>query len=386
MAKSPKLCTIKFGANRSNYKVGGRAVNNTAELALDLQSALTAYPATILDGYYGIEKQGTIALEGVERETEQKYLYTQINHHIEQGISEWDSFTEYPIYGLAKEVNGSKIYMSVQNLNTNHVLTNASWWVLVCDTATLNSQITSITTSITTLNGQVSTLNTQVTTLNGQVSTLNTQVTTLNGQVSTLNTQVTTLNGQVSTINSQISTLDANFFTLYNLWRTGDYKYSAVTIDHSFWLLCDGRAISRSTYSTLFSVIGTTFGAGNGSTTFNLPDGRGRAIGIAGQGSGLTNRPIGTLTGTETHTLTKDEMPSHKHSITLSHELNGGKDDYGYPAVDITGPLVTHAETQPDNSISINTGVGNPLGSTGGGLAHNNMQPTFFGGNLFIHY
>ena len=57
--------------------------------------------------------------------------------------------------------------------------------------------------------------------------------------------------------------------------NVGDYKNSALLANHSGWLLCNGLAVSRSTYSSLFLVIGTAFGIGDGSTTFNLPDMRG---------------------------------------------------------------------------------------------------------------
>lgn len=82
----------------------------------------------------------------------------------------------------------------------------------------------------------------------------------------------------------------------------------------SGWLLCDGSAVSRTTYARLFAVIGTTFGAGDGSTTFNLPDTRGRSVLGAGSGTGLTSRALGATGGAETHTLTEDEMPSHTHT------------------------------------------------------------------------
>lgn len=65
------------------------------------------------------------------------------------------------------------------------------------------------------------------------------------------------------------------------------------------WLPCDGSAVSRTTYSALFAAIGTTHGAGNGSTTFNVPDLRGRAPMGAGSGPGLTARTAGQQVGDE---------------------------------------------------------------------------------------
>lgn len=91
------------------------------------------------------------------------------------------------------------------------------------------------------------------------------------------------------------------------------------------WMICNGAAVSRTTYAGLFNVIGTTFGAGNGTTTFNLPDLRGRAPIGAGTGSGLTARAKGSTVGVESVTLTAGQsgMPAHTHSYT-SPTIGGG--------------------------------------------------------------
>jgi len=65
------------------------------------------------------------------------------------------------------------------------------------------------------------------------------------------------------------------------------------------YLLCNGQAVSRSTYSALFSAISTTYGTGDGSSTFNVPDMMGRVPVGTGAGSGLTSRSIGATGGTE---------------------------------------------------------------------------------------
>jgi len=130
----------------------------------------------------------------------------------------------------------------------------------------------------------------------------------------------------------------------------------------SGWLLCDGDDVSRTTYAGLFAVIGETYGVGDGSTTFNLPDFRGRAI-LGVNNSGLPNGANGSFTtrdrgdegGVETHTLTENEIPAHVHGI-------GGASDLG---------------TLDDNDYRLNPGgssVGNSK-STGGGAAHQNMMP-----------
>ena len=91
----------------------------------------------------------------------------------------------------------------------------------------------------------------------------------------------------------------------------------------SGWLLCAGQAVSRSTYSGLFGVVGTVFGVGNGSTTFNLPDMRGRLpLGQDDMGGSSANRvtaaaadSIGGSGGAETHTLATTEIPAHNHGF-----------------------------------------------------------------------
>ena len=77
----------------------------------------------------------------------------------------------------------------------------------------------------------------------------------------------------------------------------------------SGWLICDGSAVSRTTYATLFAAIGTTWGTGDGSTTFNLPDLRGRAPIGAGTGSGLTSAPR-TCRHTRTPSAARPTSPS----------------------------------------------------------------------------
>lgn len=76
--------------------------------------------------------------------------------------------------------------------------------------------------------------------------------------------------------------------------------------------MCDGAAVSRTTYADLFDEIGTTYGSGDGATTFNLPDFRGRRAMGAGTGPGLTTRTRGSSVGAETIST----VPTHTHNIT----------------------------------------------------------------------
>lgn len=85
------------------------------------------------------------------------------------------------------------------------------------------------------------------------------------------------------------------------------------------WLLCYGQEVSRTEYKELFDVIGTSSGSGNGSTTFNVPDLKGKVI----YGQGSTDALVtGSTVGETHHTLTVDEMPSHGHDIVDSNNQN----------------------------------------------------------------
>ena len=136
------------------------------------------------------------------------------------------------------------------------------------------------------------------------------------------------------------------------------------------WLLCYGQAISRTTYAGLFTVLAEVYGAGDGSTTFNVPDLRGRTIagqddmggasadrltGAGGVG-GIDGDVLGASGGTEAVTLTEAQMPAHTH--------------------DYTDPPST-GTAQNFAGISVTGGAGtSQTGITGSGSAHVNMQPT----------
>lgn len=122
----------------------------------------------------------------------------------------------------------------------------------------------------------------------------------------------------------------------------------------SGYLICDGAAVSRTTYAALFSVCGIKFGAGNGTTTFNIPDHRERVS--VGYKSGSTEfGTIGQTFGEKNHTLTIPEIPAHDHTydyVAISGNYNGS-----------ASPVATNPTT-------------GTTGQTGGGGSHNNIQPS----------
>jgi microcystin-dependent protein len=157
---------------------------------------------------------------------------------------------------------------------------------------------------------------------------------------------------------------------------TGDYKVNGTNLQTvptgtvsafagsaapTGYALCDGSAVNRTTQAALFGVIGTTYGIGDGSTTFNLPDLRGRVV--AGFGESLLGATADTLgedngliADTKEHTLTEAQMPSHTHSSGLSFASG----TIQYPGVIGGGNKLVSSNTT----------------ATGGDESHNNVQPT----------
>lgn len=143
-----------------------------------------------------------------------------------------------------------------------------------------------------------------------------------------------------------------------------------------------GQAVSRTTYAALFALIGTTAGAGDGSTTFNLPDYRGR-VGAgkddmggtsAARLSTMSGTTLGSAGGSQTHTLTSAEIPAHTHPVTdpgHRHSTIGGSSEFVRSGVEV--------EVLQGDGIGFtnNATTGITVGAnTGGGGAHNNIQPT----------
>ena len=123
------------------------------------------------------------------------------------------------------------------------------------------------------------------------------------------------------------------------------------------WLLCDGAAVSRTTYADLFAVIGTTFGSGDGSTTFNLPDLRGRvAVGVDSDAN------LGAAIGEKEHCLSVAELPTHSH----------GYNAYQFSATAENGAL------QATGPVGVRWGEASTTSYTGSSIEHNIMQPSLY--------
>jgi microcystin-dependent protein len=134
----------------------------------------------------------------------------------------------------------------------------------------------------------------------------------------------------------------------------------------SGWIWCDGQSLPVSSYSNLYSVIGTTYGGD--STNFAVPDLRGRAPLGGGQGPGLTSRTPGESGGAETVALTEGQLPPHSHNLVASSTGN----------VDTPGPTVTLADAASGSAYTMSgtlVEMGDILASAGDGAPHNNLQP-----------
>jgi len=153
------------------------------------------------------------------------------------------------------------------------------------------------------------------------------------------------------------------------------YGYrSTVTVPNG-WLPCDGRSVKISDYQALYSLIGTIYGGS--STTFNLPDLRQRVPIGMGQGTGLTNRVLGTTGGAAQVAVTEGNLPVHQHTANVSTSpattpvpgstlvpaaVASGQFLYAKPASAVTTPGIALSAAE--------------LQTEGGGAAHANMMPT----------
>lgn len=221
---------------------------------------------------------------------------------MQEGIPEWASTVTYYKGSLTKQVtaNGFKVYCSLADNNTNNALSDTSKWKVVMDSENLYAMQSDVT--------------------------------------------------QLQTDMALLS-------------YVGDIKTSVRTANHGNWFLCNGQAISRTTYSTLFSLIGTTYGEGDGSTTFNIPDytdvalptssdvdvmGNGTGLGLTNSGDGSTLR--GYLSG-------KDGEKYHACSMQVNGSnvlgTSGGSTSYGVHGV-VTDPTKSGLTGSLRNSINMN--------------------------------
>jgi microcystin-dependent protein len=134
------------------------------------------------------------------------------------------------------------------------------------------------------------------------------------------------------------------------------------------WALCNGQLMPISQNTALFSLLGTAYG-GDGQSTFALPDLRGRAPMLFGQGLGLTPRVRGEAVGTEAHALILPEIPGHSHPLGASAS-NGTRDSVEGAVMARSPAGIPQYGAASDTGLAVDT-----VGLAGGNQPHNNMQP-----------
>lgn len=202
---------------------------------------------------------------------------------------------------------------------------------------------------------------------------------------------------------------------------TGEVRMWTTTTAPTGWLICNGQAVSRTTYAGLFALIASTFGAGDGSTTFNVPDARGNVIAGYDPGNaterlamqttqGVSASGLGNAGGEQSHTLIIGEIPAHNHAVTdnghshtvsdpghvhsitdTTHSHNIGVTLEPAFGTGGTGGAVSTGSTTTSANLTGITGTnsatigitgtngavtGVTTQNTGGSTFHNNVQPT----------
>jgi len=149
----------------------------------------------------------------------------------------------------------------------------------------------------------------------------------------------------------------------------GDIKLTAITFTQRGWIACEGQLLPISQNQALFSLLGTTYG-GDGRTTFGLPDLRGRVPIGYGNGSGLSNYNQSQKGGSETNTITVNQIPSHSHTI------NAVEDD-GDKSVPTGNYLAGTKSLDTEYALTGALNIMNAamVNNTGGNQAVNNIQP-----------
>lgn len=379
MARITRAFQKIFAINATNNGQFG-----SAQLGTKL---LTSDPATI-QALAAFENGWDDAIIGAKRfppEEEMQslqYLNTyQIAYMFQEGIPEYDASTTYYQKSIVKKTGTYELYGSVTDNNTGNALTDATKWTLLIDLsagfgipygATTNSGNDYTVPTLPTFSAftdgmlfivKINAANTGATRINPNSIGLTAVVLTDNtalvggelkaGGIYLFSYNATT--SKIQLLNPSLQTIPAGSMM----------PFAGATVPTG-WLLSYGQAVNRTTYANLFSAIGTTWGIGDGSTTFNLPDMRGRTpFGKDNMGGTSANRltatynggvdgsSLGNVGGEQAHVLTVAELAAHTHvTATLTANTGAG-----------------------GNSNALSSPVGATTGSTGGDAAHNTVPP-----------
>lgn len=154
----------------------------------------------------------------------------------------------------------------------------------------------------------------------------------------------------------------------------GDLKAVAYANTPAGWLECNGQAVNRVTFANLFTAIGTMYGAGNGSTTFNVPDLRGRTV--LGASAAY---PLASAGGFESTTLATNNLPAHTHAMNHTHDMSHG---HGNTSTESQTHTHNYAQTVSGAGAGVNPGsnLTEVTGTTGpNNQFHVHSVPNFTG-------
>lgn len=148
----------------------------------------------------------------------------------------------------------------------------------------------------------------------------------------------------------------------------GQIKMFASNFAPRGWAFCDGQLLAISQNDALFSLFGTLYG-GDGRTSFGLPDLRGRIPLHQGTGPGLRPRRLGSKGGSESVSLTLNQLASHSHDFNASNDAGDQNNPQGH--LTATAPAHFYENRAPNLSLNPES-----IEDTGGGQAHSNLMPT----------
>lgn len=148
----------------------------------------------------------------------------------------------------------------------------------------------------------------------------------------------------------------------------GEIRIFAGNFAPQGWALCNGQLLAVSQYDALFSLLGTIYG-GDGRTTFALPDLRGRVPLHMGAGTGLSNRVIGAKCGSESVTLSTQQMPGHTHTLAASANIASQTNATGNLLAKSTNIDLYSGDT-PDTTLAAQS-----ISNAGNSQSHTNVMP-----------
>lgn len=205
------------------------------------------------------------------------------------------------------EIVGPRLYIAV-GINASAIVSSSEFATLsayMSDLSTYYQQVAAVQAGLTQTNENVSSLDSELTALQGTVTGNKSE---LDGKIASLQSSLTAHTGN-NTIH--VTQADKNKWNENSITAGSVWLWPGNTPPEG-WLLCNGQAVSRTTYANLFSVLGTAYGQGNGSTTFNVPDLTGRVP----VGANSTY-PLAGKGGEAAHALTSAENGPHTHDRLL---------------------------------------------------------------------